>query len=367
MDNQWLINYELIIIVLLTFSLLANFFIFFIKISQKNKKNNILKARDDSVESYLEDQSRKSKAFYKSDCDNNDIFVEQKVLALRMAYMNIERKAYAKLKNKKEYWEILNERLLKLLNIFLPKLFIREEKVKALENRIALFKDRLSKISNLDEKRYSELFIKIMDKYHLNLSDQETIDQVVDKLERVIIEDESIEGKRFFKELDRFDKNVKYGDKAIDDLLSALDSQHSYLDLSKNSMMNDSQFCENNESFVSKENYQEVIDLLDKIQQENDHLREVSESLREKWSGFVDRGKRSIHNATIMIHEGKSNFNQFSSELKDISDDALYFAESEVERLRDKMVLQESEIKELEKKSFKMENEISDKNSNIIK
>lgn len=226
------------------------------KYLEEKRKNRLMKStQKDSLTRLREYMDQQFAATKKYNATGSEHPLHKEVVALRTAYLRIEREA---LNNKIEglmYWKTLNTNLYKLIKIIFPQLFSREAEVKVMEEKILLMKQRINKlpIDPNDEKAraYQERALSSLDQFATRFRSagdaQKRIGGYVDRMKTVVelFEDPSkrrtfVDKKRQLNymdrsntELDTLQENTKKSSKSIDKINHTLDKAGNSDDLEK--------------------------------------------------------------------------------------------------------------------------------------
>jgi len=145
------------------------------------------------IREFLKRQAAETKGFING--DDRTIKLNSKVIALRTAYLNIENKAINHTISSDDYWSNIDDKLTRLLEMFLPQLFGRESKIKEIEVRMELLKDRIRKLTNdNNENPPSPIHTLNTIKKTLkdNVTDNEKQNNIVSKIESIVDSYENI-------------------------------------------------------------------------------------------------------------------------------------------------------------------------------
>ncbi|WP_188149585.1 hypothetical protein [Teredinibacter waterburyi] len=342
------------------------------------------------IREFLTSQAKETKAFING--GERSVKLNSKVIALRTAYLNIENKAINHTISSDDYWSNLDDKLTRLLEMFLPQLFGRESKIKEIEGRMELLKDRIRKLTNnKDESPPSP--IHTLDTIHTTLkediSDNDKKQFIVSKIESIVnsYEDISSRDKQRIKLLLR--KFSENSGEPLNNLDVAATKQRNYLDEinsaqsqysdADNAQMGDfhkgaKSLKDENERLLSEiaslqkkigaisknSGSSPIVKITSSDEHDADFNAEIDSATRKvnelnsneifRLRGVVSDQKRSIRNMedTIRILDGKSKISdgtresslEFISKLKQNvkeSENCIATLEQEIDQLRDKL------------------------------
>ncbi len=352
----WLISLSL----LLLSSLIANLF-FLIHEPKKTDNNDNSEQANMGIVEFLNDQTKETKELMNA---RGPITMDNRVVALRIAYLNIERKSLDKGVASKNYWQFLSERLEKLLKIFMPKLFDSQNHISVLENRIVLLKDRISKLASSQDGESARSLRdsgKVLDAFlgdcRKSLKMQDHIDGHLKKMEDVVENFEDPEGRKYLTESLRAKKYYKKSTDSLHSLYASLVRQRENLDRLKKNMesidlaLDDDVLLDSNRKRISGEMValeSHVDDSVDKLKGENERLKKHIDSLKgrlEKYGNKIDMFDNRQKAGIVNINEYGPDL---SFELRDLSDEVARVNQREIDRLREVVREQRHSIKSME-------------------
>jgi|GEM_PF-3542150 len=294
-----------------------------------------------TIVEYLSSQAAETRSFIHD--ETHDFELNNKVVALRTAYLNIEKRSLEFPVSSEGYWRILDEKLLKLLNKFMPQLFGSEAHIKGMKEKVRLLTERVKKLTQQDGEGREGL----------------GAGGGLSGVEDLLLSD-SIKGKGSQYFVDKIDKivggyeNIESRDKTrIHFLLEKfVESSTSPIDKFSGHMRRQSQFIDDLSAEVKSKTYEskyhvqedkELIDFqkmsfeknLEKIKKENRVLNMELLSLRHKLHGFSKDTQGSVKDsgALMRVTSGEPSGVNFDS-LGKISEEVNLINENEILRLR---------------------------------
>lgn len=307
---------------------------------EERRKNRIAaKSSVDEISvliDYLLTQFQNTKNYNQSS-DPGHKPLSREVVHLRSAYLKIEEKALAHRIGSSQYWQYLNENLLKLVKILFPHAVKKNDEVAALEARIAGLKDRVKRIPNDKNnaviEQHKNRTIASLDgitAQHVEKRfDKTTLESKLRKLETVLDVFENPEARKAYLIKKKQRHYFSRSDQQIDQL-NAL-SKENFNDV---------------ESLHQKMGESDILDdELHKFKTENEKLSQQISQLKSELSKFQDR-MRLVDSADEFSDREKPRIT--AAELTDITDELIKANEDEIERLRDVIANQRTSIIQME-------------------
>mgnify|MGYP003652111274 CR=1 FL=1 len=340
-------------LVLLALSVAANMYWVAFGNTKKENKNDQNEKTSDAVDLYLTEQISETKKFLKGKPDESLPKLNNKVVALRTAYLNIEKKAYQNKPGSTLYWRILDDRLQKLLTVFLPQLFGREAQMKELENRINLLKERIKTISkdspeSKSNKKSITLLNDFLDHYRSSVQDQQTINKYLNKMERSVGRVEQPEYRQFFRQAKHAREYARESIGALDQLHTSLDDQLNNISNLENEVLRIK--AESDEDPLNAEaqaKYERVKHELDIAKADNNKLTDYISKLKTRLLEYDKATSEREDKVSISIKSQDGNKQQvtaLSDEIRDLGTEIASITDQEIGRLRDLLKRQRESI-----------------------
>ncbi len=340
-------------LVLLALSVAANMYWVAFGNTKKENKNDQNEKTSDAVDLYLTEQISETKKFLKGKPDESLPKLNNKVVALRTAYLNIEKKAYQNKPGSTLYWRILDDRLQKLLTVFLPQLFGREAQMKELENRINLLKERIKTISkdspeSKSNKKSITLLNDFLDHYRSSVQDQQTINKYLNKMERSVGRVEQPEYRQFFRQAKHAREYARESIDALDQLHTSLDDQLNNISNLENEVLRIK--AESDEDPLNAEaqtKYERVKHELDIAKADNNKLTDYISKLKTRLLEYDKATSEREDKVSISIKSQDGNKQQvtaLSDEIRDLGTEIASITDQEIGRLRDLLKRQRESI-----------------------
>lgn len=297
------------------------------------------------VKDYIEEQIHETKGHGSRVITQQIKPLHKEVVALRTAYLKIERKALEHSLASETFWQFINEHLIKVIKVLMPQAFGREAEIKSMEEKVALMKERVNKIKirEGDEKahRFREKALASLDdfaeRYRAGYRDQQRASVYVDKLAGVVDLFEQPERRRNFVARKRQQ--------------TYLDNSQSHLDKLQRSTRSNNEQIEAIEAQIrSGENVDELQRELDNFKQENIRLNKYAMQLKNELKQFQCR--------VVQIeaeHGSKDKAGLSSETINDLSDELLEANEKEIDRLRSVISNQHQSLINMEESLKSME------------
>ena len=314
---------------------------------------------------YLEKQGVETKAFLLAEAIKGQPTLNNKTVALRTAYLNIERRALGYGESTWDYWEFINRRLLKLLETFMPQLFGRDSQIQELESRVALLKQRIKAMAKGDQPALSELPIQTLDKFleenREAIKHRPDIAQYLSKMENSVQAFESPELRSLqhcSEQAQRYALNTL---EALNKLHRELDNQMlniECLDASIPQVENAGEAplvsagaCEKNPNAEWVENHFLLKQALREKKQDNEKLRMRVAKLKQQVAQFDALTQEKKNQSILAISNDSSKIEDAHQALQHMQKLSMDIAEQthrEVQRLRELLGRQNSSIEQLD-------------------
>lgn len=310
------------------------------KYFEEKRKNRILNKSIPSVErniiSFLSSQFTRTKSHNRNVTRTEDK-LHKEVIHLRSAYLKIEEKAVSKKIDSPQYWRYIDENLIKLVKIIFPQFISNNNEVAELEKKIALLKDRITKIPNRsgnqkveqDKARAIASLEQIRAQQRSGGHNRGTVQKKLKKLESIIDIFEDPESR----------KNYLIQKKKKNYLKNSDDHVNQLSELSQQNADSISRF----EKSITTPN--EISDELSRFKDENNTLSNQVIQLKSELNSF--RGRMTISDPNeSFIDQGERKHHPL--EMSDITDELIESNEREIDRLRDVIANQRHSIFEME-------------------
>ena len=288
------------------------------------------------------------------------IKLDNKVVALRTAYLNVENKALDKTINSNQYWSIIDAGIIRLLKLFLPQVYGKEKQINELENRIELLTQRIGKLQgNASGDNPLEDSIKsinsIIPTIKNNSKAQKIVGNYMQKMESAIDSYENT------KDKSEISKKIKASVGAIDKLKVSLTLQNKEAEETKQRISN---LIKTREATVNSDEYdEEDEDLIDRLknaeyqlkefQNKNAFLEKMIDKLKSKLAKIEkDEPEPSRAKPVFTVNTKNSSEEESDEELDSLSSQVNEIAEREIDRLR-------SLVKEQDESMSDMSSEMS--------
>lgn len=368
------------IVLILAISLGFNIYLF---LSQKKNLEEQKSSRDadrqnsqaiesgkfSNIEKYLADQIEQTKSFLHDNPNKSNYTIDKKVIALRTAYLNIEKKALSKRISSKSYWVFIEARLIKLMMVFLPALFGNENHIKSLEKRISLLKERIETMGDgkitADKTKAVESLDKFLSSYKNNFDKKNLIDRFLQKMEGTIERAAHPEYREFYE---RSRGAKQFAQTRLDKLGSLADTLTSQknniheLESQVNSFKEKSD--DNPENQEIRDQYERLKTELATAHKDNEGLTTYIDALRRRISDFErdatrceDKMSLSIANSTESREEAKS----LSEEMDKLSQGVSSAMDDDAEQLRNLLQRQRNSIASLDATIDKLRQDLKKK------
>ncbi len=357
----------IICLVLLVLSLAANIYWVFLGAKTKESGSEEADHEDSLIEQYLSSQISETKKFLKGKPDEKLPNLNNKVVALRTAYLNIEKKAYQHDPTSKIYWRVINDRLLKLLTVFLPQLFGREAQMKELENRINLLKQRIkvmggeSKESKSKEKSM-KMLNEFLEHYRSSVQDQQTINKYLNKMERSVGRAEQPEYRQFFRQAKHAREYARESMDALDQLHSSLDDQLNNISSLENEVLRiKKESDEDPLNDQAQAKYEKLKKELDIAKADNNQLTGYIADLKARLLEYDKATSEREDKVSISIKskdDDKSEVIALSDEIRDLSTEIAGITDKEIGRLRELLKRQRESISTMDSTIDEMQDKL---------
>lgn len=307
---------------------------------------------EDQVIKFIDEQLKETKGYLKEE-NLNGKDINTKVIALRTAYLNVEKSAYHKLHNNILYWKILNDRLLKILSVFLPKLFGSESKLTELENRTSLLRERvrlmnINKNTESNAERSTNALIKEIKQ---RVGEQDSMEEYLAKLERMVEAFENPSVRKFYKNVFEAEHYSQKSLHSFDKLYKNIDQNLSSIDKLEKQLLHSKNSDQNEENKGEEAKKQRLIEQeLERYKGDNERLRSHLDTLKSKILEYEGRVKEKSTSVKVSILEGNGfeDIESDSDEIKRLGEEITDIEEKEIERLRDLITRQRKSITSLD-------------------
>ncbi len=333
----------------------------------------------EGIEAYIDTQILETKKFLNGKAPDGMPPLDTKVTALRTAYLNIEKKAYQQGVSSKPYWLLINDKLLKLLKVFLPQLFGRDTHIYELEKRVQLLKERIKVMGDNGDFKGKEKALKTLDgflsRYRESTKDQGIIDRYMNKIERSVGKFEEPEYRSFYKQTREARKYAKSSMETLAKLNEKLSSQLDNVESLEGEVVRMKGACD--EDPINEEaqrRYEEVKKELAAARKDNAELSEYVNQLKKRIIEYDKNVSDKENKFILSIQEGKvqEKSNELAEEVRDLSTEIATVTDREIDRLRGLLNRQRTSISSLDEtvddlrvKLKLTEKELSTKDSEI--
>lgn len=339
----------------LTGSIAVNLY-FLLKKSAKDPKqeeDSDSSQRHNAIKSYLERQINETKMKLESDAQKRPVAaLDRKVIALRTAYLHVEKKAYDTGESTIEYWDVVNTRLLKLLQVFMPKLFSQDKQIHELEGRITLLKERIQAMGkdkkSVAQNRSVKSLAQLLKKYQEQTQNQQAMTQHFSKLEKVVDNFSRPDYRKFYKELQHAKAFSGSSSESVDSLHALLHSQRNSLTHLQEGLSKVEGHAKDTELAGEYEALQKK--LLDE-KRENERLTLYVEQLKRQIVDFDTANMNCEEKVSVIIKDDTQSVDGISSvteEMHELSSEIADISEQEITRLRDMLNRQRKSIMALD-------------------
>jgi|GEM_PF-4191380 len=332
--------------ILLMISLSFNAYLLTKKTSkEQNPESPILQNKD--YLQFIRDQIAETKKHLKIS-DNKKNILDNKVVALRTAYLNIENKALDKKINSDNYFSVLNTGLNRLLKLFLPQVYGQENHVHELENRISLLSDRIQKLKSKStnpaviEKTVKDIK-NIIPSIGDNYKSQAIVGQYMEKMENVI---NSYENSHENPEKPNTEKCLKNSITSMEQLHSSINLQN---EEANNAEIVISQLIKQSESGTTEEDIENTLRLKEaqyeirEFKNKNLYLEKMVSKLKDRLSKLEENERHDKIKPLITFKNIEDDSND-SNEIDDLANQVKDISEREITRLRDLLKDQDGSI-----------------------
>ena len=302
---------------------------------------------------FLQRQIAQTKAFLKTQPEPGLPKLNHKTIALRTAYLNIERRGLGYGESSNDYWDYLNRRLLKLLETFMPQLFGRDSQIQELENRVSLLKQRiqaLAKHSAASSENAIQTLDEFLAQHKKTVKDQPDISGYLEKMENSVLAFEDPE----FRKLNRYSKEANHYAKTSIDILNKLQKELdvqavNIQSLEKNSELPNTEATSNNQELINE--YDNLKRELATKREDNEKLQQRIAQLKKEISDYEQQalqcGQQSAKN--LSSEEGKlAGTRDAVKEIHDLSMKIAEQTNQEINQLRSLLGRQNSSINNLD-------------------
>lgn len=371
--NMDIETYMYTVSALFVVSALLNFIVLFaynrLEIKSKQFKKTKKEINIDSITTYFEEQFKQTKGLL---ADKRYQKLPENILrganfnhivALRSAYLRLERKAIPNGISSWEYNIFIIEKLATVLKIYMPSLFENKKLISALERQVDTLKNKLKNtLSELDTYANNPVqhileFEKLTKNNKLT---QEEIQPYIKKLERIIHTFSDPEARKAENDKSIVIEKSKNIDEAYNNLSNNFDKQTKEIIELGASLKN---LKDTDQEQLAASILDDLNSDLSKTKSSNIHLKEDMSELREKISSISSKlnPKTGGILSSARISVAKTDGDIDTSELKTLSDEIQEINAKEIDRLRNIVKDQKSSIFNMESKINTLESELDGK------
>lgn len=310
------------------------------KYLEEKRKNRILNKSiptpESNIVAFLTSQFDKTKTHNRSPANLNHQ-LHKEVVHLRSAYLKIEEKAVTKKIDSIQYWQYLDENLFKLVKIIFPQAANKNNEITELESKIALLKERITKIPNnngnekVDQHKARAIasLEQIGTQHKTKGYDRTIFQKQLNKLESIVDIFEDPEARKNYL----IDKKRKQYLKNSEEHVDQLDQ------LSQRSSENILNF----EKLMVTPN--KLSEELAHFKTENDSLSKQIDQLKSELTSFRSR---TFTTDPVESFTDDNTRGSHPYEISDITDELIESNEKEIDHLRDVIANQRHSIFEME-------------------
>lgn len=354
-------------------SALLNFIVLFAYQRLETKTKRFKKTKEeinlDSINQYFEEQFKQTKGLLTDKRYQKlpkNVLKEASInhiVALRSAYLRLERKAIPMGVSSWEYNLFIIEKLATVLKVYMPSLFENKNLVSKLDKQIEKLKQELEESTKTIDSyaanpaKHLAQFEKLCAGSKL---DPEDMQPYIKKLERIVHEFSDPTERKSKRQQESIEAGSKNIDEAYEKLSNTVDKQTNEI-IQLGSAIEDIEV--DNEDLANSI----LADLnadLSKTKSSNINLKEDMSGLKDKISSLSTRlkdnreGRGSTARVSVSSNEDE---NDDISELKTLSDEIQELNAKEIDRLRNIVKDQKSSIFGMESKISTLESELTDK------
>lgn len=366
-------TYMYTISALFVVSALINFIVLFAYQRLETKAKRFKKTEEeiniDSVTQYLEEQFKQTKGLLPDKRYQKLPFNVLRganfnhIVALRSAYLRLERKAIPKGISSWEYNLFIIEKLATVLKIYMPSLFENKNLITKMDKQIANLKDKLSESTKKIESYSNNPAKHLADFEKLcsnNTLDPEAIQPYMKKLEKIIYDFSDPASRQDEANQTKLIDSSKNIDQAYERLSSNVDKQTNEI-IELGNVLGDLDSADNED--LANSILQDLTADLSKTKSNNVHLKEDMTDLKDKISSISTKLSKSSSGTTLgaRISVSRTGEDDDDSELKTLSDEIQEINAKEIDRLRNMVKDQKSSIFGMESKITTLESELTDK------
>ena len=303
---------------------------------------------------------------------NTPIKLDNKVVALRTAYLNVENKALDKVINSNQYWSIVNEGIIRLLKLFLPQVYGKEQQINELENRIELLAQRIGKLkANNSEESTLESSIKsinsIIPTIKNNNKAQNIVSSYMQKMESAIEKYENSRDGNSEEENYEVGRRIRMSVDAIEKLKVSLMLQNKEAEVVKKRISKLIKTHEESEN-ESEDDDEDLIDKLKdaeyklkEFQNKNAFLEKIIDRLKSKLAKLEDLEPVSKRDKPVFTISADNTEEKGSDEeLDSLSDQVNEIAEREIARLRSLVKEQDESMSDMSSEMSSLKKKVND-------
>ncbi len=304
---------------------------------EEKRRNRIMlqmqRTPDAIIAEYLGKQFNDTKKRNRMAADAADRLTRE-VIHLRTAYLKIEEKAIGKTINSAEYWQYINQNILKLIKILFPESMTKSEEVSELETKLQGLKQRIKRIPNAngDEsvERHKTRAIASLDKITIDRhEDKTTIRKKLGDLEGVLDIFEDPETRQAYLIRNRRSRFLEKSGELTDQLDSINQDR---MDIDK------LRLAGNTEDFDRE---------LAHFRTENSSLADQINDLKKELLGFQERMDMQTSLGDLLATKKEPGQ---PADLLGSADDLIDANEKEIDRLREIIAAQRRSIIEMEQR-----------------
>ena len=285
--------------------------------------------------------------------------MDNKVVALRTAYLNVEIKALDKEISSSSYWKTIDNGIVKLLKLFLPQIYGRESHIQELESRIGLLTERINKLKgskNSGDQIFQTVdsLKNIVPSIKKNQKAQAIVSKYMEKMEHAISSYENPKRSVDISSEKELMEKLKASTTSIDKLRTSLKRQNEEASIAEDRISN---MISAREALKDKD--QDDMEMITRLkeaevqlrefQNKNKYLEKMVDKLKKKVTHF-ESNEETTHKAKPIItvtstgNQGKS---ESSSDFDELTNQVNDIAEREISRLRNLLKEQDRSISDM--------------------
>ena len=306
----------------------------------KNKKK-APSTENDQIREFVRRQIQETRKHLKQDSER-EVNLDNKVTALRVAYLTIEDKALNRTVLSREYWNILNQGLMRLLKIFVPEVLSKNGQIQDLENRVRILSEKLKKLKSSRNAGQCLEFVRDSASRHRGSpAAMAVVDKYMGKMEGAIADFYKPNSDASPSSHEKIKKTIS----VLEELRGALaqqtkDAVDAEQELSNWSQIDPSTLDEEETLTVTRLRESEA--LLGEFKDRNIQLENMIESLKAKLVNLEQKMVQSAKAPVMKISNTSDKPQQDTSDIDEISSQVNELTENEMLRLR-KIVKEQSD------------------------